>query len=205
MIVKPASFPMLGFDCVTQMTPALARGLYDNGMRFAVRYLGSLTVAERDDILGAGLALSCVTYSRAPGWMPTPGMGTADGARDVSNLHAAGIPQGATAWIDLEGVDPSATVDDVATWVTERGACLRAAGYDVGLYVGYQQPLNGAQLYALPNVDRYWRSLSQGVPEPSCGWSMLQLYKTTLIAGVQVDVDVVEYDHRDRLPLFVTP
>ena len=42
MVVQPAPFPALGFDCITTMDAARASALKAEGMKFAVRYLGSL-------------------------------------------------------------------------------------------------------------------------------------------------------------------
>lgn len=201
MVIKPAPFPALGFDCVTVMTPQRASALKAAGMSFAIRYLGSVTAAELKIILDAGLLFMPVTFSRAPGWVPTAAMGTSDGTLDVQHLQSAGIPQGCTVWIDLEGTAGSAPV--VAAWVNARATVIRAAGYDVGLYVGAGDVLNGQQLYSLAQVDRYWRSLS-AVPTPdTCGWCMMQLYKTIELAGTEIDVDCIQYDFRDRLPLMV--
>ncbi len=202
MFVRPASFPSLGIDCVTILDAVRCATLRQAGISFVVRYLGAISQAERDNILAAGLALSVVTYSRAEGWLPTSGMGTADGETDLAHLAAAGIPVGATVWIDLEGCGGAASA--AMEWVNERAAVLAEGGYDVGLYVGSFQPLSAEQLYAIPTVDRYWRSLSSGVPEPACGWSMIQLWPTTTIGGTEVDVDVVQQDHKGRLPLIIS-
>lgn len=204
MQVRPATFPSIGVDCVTALDAVRCAALRSAGVGFAVRYLGSLTVDEVGTILEAGLALMPVTYSRAPGWVPTHGMGTADGMQDLAHMQAAGLDaaRDCTVWIDLEGCAGSA--GDAAAWVTERSAVLHVAGYDVGLYVGAYQPLDGAQLYALPGVTKYWRSLSSGVPEPECGWCLIQLFPTTTIGGTSVDVDVVQHDHKGRVPMVVS-
>lgn len=201
MVVKPAPFPALGFDCITVMTPQRASALKAAGMTFAIRYLGSVTAAELQVILAAGLLFMPVTFSRAPGWIPSAGMGTADGNLDVQHLNQAGVPKGCTVWIDLEGCAGSAQA--VADWVNSRASVIRAAGYDVGLYVGAGDVLNGQQLYSLAQIDRYWKSLSD-VPTPAtCGFCMMQLWKTITLAGTEIDVDCIQYDYRDRLPMMV--
>lgn len=202
MVVKPAPFPALGFDCVTVLDATRAKALRAVGMTFAIRYLGSVTSAELTAILSSGLMFMPVTFSRAPGWVPTAAMGTTDGQTDVQNLKSAGIPEGCTVWIDLEGAAGSATA--VAAWVNARASIIRAAGYDVGLYVGAGDVLNGQQLYSLSQVDRYWKSLSE-VPAPDdCGFCMLQLWKTVTLAGTEVDVDCIQYDYQDRVPMVVS-
>ena len=202
MQLKPATFPSLGVDCITALDSVRCAALKAAGIGFAVRYLGSLGALETNAILNSGLGLMTVGYSRAPGWVPTAGMGAADGMQDVQHYHNAGLMVGSTVWIDLEGC--AGTVDQATGWIEERATVLHSAGMDVGLYVGAYQPLGATQLYALPSIDRYWRSLSSGVPEPACGWSMVQLYKTVVIGGTEVDVDVVQYDHKYRLPMMVT-
>ncbi len=201
MVIKLAPFPALGFDCDTVLTATSAAALKAAGMTFAIRYLGSVTAAELAAILGAGLMFMPVTFSRAPGWIPTAALGTSDGQTDVQHLTSAGIPKGCTVWIDLEGTAGSAAA--VAAWVNARAAVIKAAGYDVGLYVGAGDVLNGQQLYALAQIDRYWKSLSD-VPTPeNCGFSMLQLWKSIMLAGTFVDIDCIQYDYEDRLPLMV--
>lgn len=202
MNVQPAPFPALGFDTTTVMDASRVQGLKAAGMVFAIRYLGSLTSNEVAVILGGGLGLMPVTYSRMPGWSPTAEMGTEDGNLDVQHLTAAGLPKGCTVWIDLEGVSPTATAADTAAWVNARATVIRQAGYDVGLYVGSADLLSAQQLYALAQIDRYWHSLSD-VPTPSCGFALIQLYKTITLAGTEVDIDTVQYDYKDRLPLMV--
>lgn len=198
MVVQPAPFPALGYDCITVMDATRASALKAAGMAFAIRYLGSVTAAELAIILDAGLLFMPVTFSREPGWVPTPGMGTQDGQVDVQHLQALGLPKGCTVWIDLEGVASTVSAADVATWINDRAAVIQAAGYDAGLYVGAGDGLDGGQLYALANINRYWRSLSD-VPQPSCGWALMQLYKTVTLAGTEVDIDCVQFDFQDRL------
>jgi hypothetical protein len=202
MNIVQAPFPAFGFDCVTVMDQTRASALKAAGMAFAIRYLGSVTATELNIILNAGLLFMPVTFSRAPGWVPTVGMGTADGQTDVQHLTSASIPKGCTVWIDLEGTagGPQA----VADWVNERATVIQSAGYDVGLYVGSGDALNSQQLYSLAQIDRYWKSLSD-VPTPAgCGFCMMQLYKTITLAGTEIDVDCIQYDMRDRLPLMVS-
>lgn len=203
MQVIPAPFPSMGFDSVTAMDAVRAPALKAAGLNFSVRYLGSVTPAEVQIILDAGLLFSPVTYSRSPGWLPTSEMGISDGAQDVAHLQALGLPQGCTVWIDLEGVSLTATLQDLTDWINNRSLAIKNAGFDVGLYVGASDILDSAQLYALPYINRYWRSLSE-VPSPTCGFAMMQLYKSVIIANTLVDVDVIQYDFQDRLPLMVS-
>jgi hypothetical protein len=200
MKVVHAPFPSLGFDTVCPINEHTAPALKAAGMSFAIRYLGSVTSGELDIILNAGLLFMPVTFSRSPGWVPTTGMGIVDGKKDVEHLTQAGIPTGVSVWIDLEGVNGPANM--VSEWVNDRAGVLSSAGYIPGLYVGSGCVLNADQLYAL-RVTHYWKSLSMA-PEPHCGFCMIQLYKTTTVAGVEVDCDVICHDYKDRLPIMVS-
>lgn len=187
-----ATFPAMGVDTVENLA-GYAAGLKAAGMSFCCRYLGSLTATEAAAIWAASLAIMPVTFG---GWQPTPGWGIAAGGMHVRQAMGAGIPAGTTIWLDLEAdkADAASTIVGINDWAGE----VKAGGYDAGLYVGAGQPLNGQQLYALA-VDRYWKSFST-VPQPTCGWSMIQLYHTVTIAGANVDVDVLQYDYNGRLP-----
>ncbi len=197
MIVAPAAVGARAIDTVTHLDAAHCGALRAAGVDFVIRYLGGITPPEMATILDGWLGLSLVTFSRAPGWTPSAELGSTDAARDLVHLAELASPLGATVWIDLEGCagGPVAT----AGWVNARSAALRAAGYDVGLYVGAGEALDGEQLYALPHVDRYWKSLSR-VPEPTCGWSMLQRYPSTHVGGVWCDINDVQADTKGRTP-----
>jgi Domain of unknown function (DUF1906) len=197
-------------DTVSTITAPIAVALRDHPLtpvRAVARYLGSLTAAERDVIHGEGLAIVLVTFSKAPGWSPSASDGTSEGQRDVLALQALGAPQGVTVFTDLEGVNPALAAQSTLDWANARAAVQRVGGYDPGLYVGAEQPLNGSQLDQLV-VDRYWQGLSRltapGAPlgfvlEPLGGWNMRQLPHTTTMAGIPVDVNATSYDFRGRL------
>lgn len=189
MVIQPAPFPALGIDCVTVLDATSAAALKAQGISFAIRYLGSVTASELEAILDAGLLASVVTYADQ-----------FDGPSTIRELTALGIPEGVTVWLDVESVheDAQTLIASINNWASH----VSALGWQPGLYVGANQPLTGEQLYQL-RVVRYWKSMSQ-VTEPSCGWSMVQAYKTTTIAGTQVDVDYVTYDYQSRLPMMVS-
>lgn len=194
----------LGVDCVQVIANAgLAKGLYDAGFRFVVRYLGGVSSSEVDIILNAGLAFMPVGYSRKPGWLPSGGLGTMDGNNAVSHCTALGLPKNVTVWCDLEG--PGGHAQDVIDYVNAWAHCVQNAGYEAGLYVGYATLLTSEELYKLA-VTRYWHSLSRvtdsagQLAEPGCGWCMHQLSPSVGRAGVWVDVDVIGEDYKGRMP-----
>lgn len=189
-----------GVDCATPVTVDAARALKARGVDFVVRYLGQVTAAELAVLFDAGLGVELVTFSRAPGWDPSAELGTKDGDEDVARLVVElKIPPGMVVWIDLEGPAGDAAV--VAEWVSARASRLVNAGFIAGLYVGDGCVLNGEQLYALPEVTRYWRAFNYGIPEPACGFCQFQLYPPDIaMAGILVDLDFSQHDHGDRAP-----
>jgi hypothetical protein len=189
LIAKAAFVGARGIDTAAKiLTPADCHALRSDGIDFAIRYLPSLRSAEAADITDAGLALMAVCY--ADGF---------DGAATVAAAKAAALPPGVTIWADLESDHDSAAAVTAAVnaWAIQ----VKNAGYDAGLYVGCDQPLDADGLFHLA-VDRYWRSASW-VPEPSQrGYCMYQLRGASNVmrAGVLVDVDVIEQDKRGAVP-----
>jgi hypothetical protein len=203
MQIAPVPVGSRGADMVTVLTSSTAAGLKALGYDFVVRYLGGLSFTELSEILSAGLGCQLVTYSRAPGWLPTAAMGASDGANDVAQLKALGVPEGVLLWIDLEGSGDDAT--DTAGWVEARAAAIVAAGYVAGLYVGSGCVLDGPQLYALGSVTRYWRAYNAGIPEPDpAGFCQYQLFPGEMtVGGVLVDIDFAQQDYKGRVPIML--
>lgn len=195
-----------GTDSVQPIDLARARALKAWGLDFAIRYLGSVTSDEIDAILAAGLAFMPVTFGMKHGTPLTAALGSSYGATTVRQAQAAGIPKGATIWLDLE--DCTGTDAEVEAFVNAWCDPTGAAGYICGLYVGAGAILSSAQLYAL-HVTRYWQSLSKEVDqrgqlaEPACGWCMIQLYPSVHVAGLFADGDVIQRDYRGRVPSWV--
>lgn len=195
----------LGFDTVATIDATHAKNLYLEGMRFAVRYLGSLTSHEVDVLHATGLAVMPVTYGMKHGTILGKNLGANYGATTVRNAMIAGIPPGVTVWLDLE--DATGAAVDVIDFVSAWCGPIKTAGYMPGLYVGAGAVLSGPELYSLPVV-RYWQSLSREtdargqIAEPSCGWCMIQLFPTVTLGETSVDIDVVQKDYRGRLPMW---
>ena len=185
----PATIGARGFDTITAIGPAQASRLKSAGYDFAVRYLGSLSDMEVKTLNEAGIAVMGVTYG-----------GAFDGAAAVVNAREkAKLPPGTSLWLDLEGQDRHRTGADITTAANAWYDTVAAAGYLPGLYVGSGCVLDAGGLYRL-KFTRYWRSCSL-VPKPSCGWSCIQLYPPNqVVAGVQIDIDVIESDYRGRVP-----
>lgn len=201
-----ARFPALGVDTVAKIDASHAAALYGAGMRFAMRYLGSITAQEIAGLTGAGLMVSFICYPpQHSGWAPTASDGLARGKAAVVQAKALALPAGVTIWIDLEGCRGPASA--TTAWCEAFAAELVAAGYQAGLYVGAAPGgLNSAELYALKKVTRYWHSCSRSIPEPANrGYCLEQLYKPNqTIAGVVVDVNCVRHDFLGCLPTFLS-
>ena len=182
MIAVPAPYPSWLVDCDTTLTAQTAAGLRAAGAAGVLRYLGALSPTELALILDAGLLCGLVTF--ADQWDP---------ASVRAELQALGVPQGVCVAIDVESVHE--TADVVASRIDACSAAIASLGLLPALYVGADQPLDAAQLYARQTV-RYWRSMSL-VPEPRCGYSLAQ-GPTTVIAGVKVDIDYPRPDYYGR-------
>jgi hypothetical protein len=195
---------VIGFDSepfseggTKDQAAALARW----GARFFCGYLGSMTSARLDDVLAAGLAFMPVTYADR-----------FDGIDTVKALQALGVPRLTTVWLDLEGIS-SLSPQEIIAKSNGWGTIVRSAGYDPGIYVGEGQQLSSAELGAL-TVDRYWHGCSElydrnmEIASPfysrPIGWSVVQLFPPNqTVAGVKVDIDVIQQDYKGRLPLWV--
>lgn len=174
-----------GFDTVSTLDVNSAANLHAAGYDFAVRYLGSLTAPELAAILGGGLACMPVTYADHLG-DPT------------AQLAGLGLPVGVTVWLDVE-----AYTGDAPTLIARVNSWSRAvtlAGYEAGLYHGPGTPLDSVQLSALA-VTRYWHSCSSLQAQPARGYCMRQLRPDDVtVAGVVIDVDIIEQDYRGDVP-----
>ena len=197
MIATAARPFALGIDTVAPLTAENCAALKREGIAFAVRYLGSVSGGELAHILGAGLAFMPVTYAKAYSGMSA-----------INQLRMLGCPEGATVWLDLEG-ETSAPAD-LSAKINAWAGQIIAGGYEAGLYVGAGCVLTSEELYQL-RVTRYWDSCSREIDRngraaaPKCDFCMTQLRPfNTTIAGVVVDVDVVQRDVMGRLPTWVT-
>ena len=110
-----------GFDANMALTTSQARQLLDAGFAFCLRYLSraarqpasDLTTAEARRILSAKLALMPVQHVAPEGWVPTAGLGAANGSHAAQHALDIVFPHGVNVWLDLEGIAPSAPSQDV--------------------------------------------------------------------------------------------
>jgi hypothetical protein len=190
-----------GVDTVTPFTAAIAAKFKAAGYEFVVRYLGAVHPEELQAILGAGLALLMVGYSRRPGWQPTAALGVEDGDNAVLHAQQAGLPKGMTLYCDLEGPASSTTAADCIAYVNAWADAVSAAGYIAGLYVGYGVPLTPQQLYQDLHVTAYWHSCSKVQNVAVRGYQMIQQAPgNQMCLGVLVDFDVIQTDANGDTP-----
>ena len=146
------------------------------------------------------MAVQHVMYA---GWNPTSQLGESNGNSVALNAAAAGLPEGITIWLDLEGISPVSTSADVVAYCNAWFTIVNAAGYRTGLYVGANSILTSQQLYDNLNVSAYWQSGSI-VPMVSVrGYCMIQTISNSYkIAGVSYDQDVIQPDNLGNLPVW---
>lgn len=111
-------------------------------------------------------------------------------------LHGAGLVEpGLTVWLDWEAVPAQETPQAAVAWINAWAHEVQQAGLVPGLYVGADQPLSGADLYADLVVTRYWRACSASVPPVAQrGYCLVQTACDQVIAGVTVDEDQAQRD-----------
>lgn len=199
----------LGCDVTDPINPASARQFFNKGFRFIVRYVGrndgsknfvDLTQEEGQTIVDAGLGLGVVQHPLAAGWKPTRNMGASFGAAAAQLCGAAGVPEGATVWADLEGVAKSVTTQDVIDYCNAWHDEVAAVGYVPGVYIGANPGLTADQLYWDLRAKSYWRggsSEAAGVPLdiPHRGYQMTQ--RITGSGDTEFDSDVIKTDNFD--------
>jgi hypothetical protein len=183
------------FDTVAEYTPTNMRAMSDAGADGFVMYLGGNATTEAiANAHGLRKGVALVNYSRAPLWTPSATLGEGDATTSLLRLTKLQVPtEGLVDACDLETPGAGDLDGYVQAWCKIVGDQGRIAGAYVGAGLGR----SAAQIYGWPFM-RYWRSCSQ-VPEPGCGWSMIQLYPPNLTrGGVQVDVDIACEDYRGR-------
>jgi Domain of unknown function (DUF1906) len=208
--VKVVDIPpgAMGADMLTPLSPSVAFALYSfvlpgtrTQLTFIVRYLENLTASELAGDLASGLGVALVSESRANGWLPNAGEGSADALRAVTKARALGVDPGMVLFCDLEGM--SGTAQDTTDYCIAWCDVVSRAGYIPGAYIGDSVPLTAQQLYLLP-FQRYWHSLSMVQNVATAGYTMFQGFPTMNLGlstgALAVDLDVVFRDYKGRVP-----
>jgi hypothetical protein len=204
VLVQAAPSGARGIDTITPFSPQLAASFKAAGYQFIVRYLGAIDVRERDAILGAGLGLLVVGYSRRAGWEPSAAIGEADGQAAVQHAGKAELMAGMSIYCDMEGPAGSTTAADCIGYVNAWAKPVIDAGYRAGIYVGYGIPLTPRQLYQDLIVTGYWHSVSRVQDVAVRGYQMIQQPPgNRLELGIKVDVDQIDADRNGDTPYWM--
>ena len=118
----------LGFDTTARLDATTAGLFRQSGFSFCLRYIsrkdfvgtatggsGSLSRAEVEAILSAGLALMPVQYG-AKGLAPTAELGTQVGTHAAANASALGFAPSCSLWCDVESVAEDASTEQVVAY-----------------------------------------------------------------------------------------
>lgn len=196
-------------DTTQRLTRQNCAALKAAGIKGVIRYLPELTREEIQDIFAEGLGLMLVAHVRYEGWKPTMSMGASDAEHVGRRAQALGIPMGAMIWCDLEGI--GGTADDTVAYGNAWVTMQRTFHFEAGAYVGAGIPLDGAALYKRLLFIAYWKSLSWVPMVDVRGYRMYQLTPepkdikrgATIVAGVPVDVNVTQFDHKGSPPTWL--
>jgi hypothetical protein len=199
-LVQGAPTGSIGFDTDTKLNPDLAKRFRQSGYQFCLRYLSleaensyDLDHDEAQAILDAGLALMPVQHVRYAGWSPNASLGIQTGNHAADNMLQIGFPSRVNAWLDLEGINPNATAEDVIDYCNSWYEAVAQPGYLPGLYVGANSILDSQQLYSDLKFQHYWHSLSI-VPDVAVrGYQMIQSDGGT-VYGISIDKNLTQAD-----------
>lgn len=193
--MKVVSVPdgALGFDCYEPLSLAaldvLARASYGGEtFRFVVRYVETLTIPERDNVLDRQLGL--MTVGIAPDdsmHSPSSDFGTRDGLHAVARLQTLGILPGVTHSGDTEGTTTATKVQIISYENALYDELVKHP--EPGFYDGWGDPLNAAELYEDLKFARYWASSLKTTAPAVRGFGLVQEVENIKIGGYAIDVN----------------
>ena len=201
--LKTLSVQTRVIDAATPLDAHSAGVLKSVGIQAVVQYAPAMDRTRLAAILSTGLALMLIGgYADKPDtWSPSGDLGRTEGQTSVLRARTCSYQQGAVLWCDIETPNLAATAQDILDYGNSWAAEVIAAGYLPGVYVGSNVRLTAQQLYSMKFV-RYWRAGCVGIPEPSCGWAMIQLSPLDqVLQGIGVDYDIVQGDEKGRYPV----
>jgi Domain of unknown function (DUF1906) len=200
------------FDTDTPVAAETAAAFVTKSYQGCLRYLsletpqqpGDLTTEEAEGILAAGLALMAVQHVLDDGWLPTQELGRKHGRAAGLNAEQVDFPPGVCLWLDLEGVNASATDEEIVEYCEAWYDAVSSYFYMPGLYVGPNCLLTGEQLWSLP-FQHYWRSAAVVPDVAHRGYQMTQQLVTALVAGIAVDDDTANADNLGGQAIWLAP
>ena len=205
LIVKPSTPNVRGIDTIARITYEQALALYADGFRFAVRYLGHISMAEVIDITSAKMALLFVAgYSRRPGWVPTASIGALDGGQAIEHLKELEAV-GTSTYVDFEGPGEPLGIKqeklDCLLYGNAAAHAIQQGGSPAGVYIGYGLPFTAIELYWSFAFTGYWKSLSM-VPDVAVrGYQMIQHGPANQsVCGLTVDINTIQADNKGNVP-----
>jgi hypothetical protein len=148
-----------------------------------------LSLSEAEDILNAGLALMVVQHVDNPGWVPTPDLGNQYGDCAAQFTNEAGIIKGVNVFLDLEGIAAGTNTQDIVGYCNNWFNRVVAAGYEPGIYIGYDVLLSPNDLYSQLRFTHYWKAGGTVTDVATRGYQMVQT-----IAG-DFDSDLTQNDN----------
>jgi hypothetical protein len=148
-----------------------------------------LSLQEAQNILDAGLALMVVQHPDLPGWVPTPDLGNEYGRCAAQFAIEAGIIAGVNVFLDLEGIAAGTNPQDIVDYCNNWFNQAAAAGYEPGIYIGYDVWLSPDDLYSKLRFNHFWRAGGDIPDVANRGYQMIQT-----IAG-NFDSDVTQNDN----------
>ncbi len=215
--VQKAPPGVLGVDTASRLSFDTAKTLRHLEYHFCARYLSlstpqssrDLSAQEAADILRAGLALIPVQHVLQAGWSPNGALGTAHGRAALQNARQLGIPAGVNVWCDLEGIKQGTSDQDIIDYCNAWYDAVRSggAGYEPGLYVGFDAFLDSTQLHEKLQFTHYW-SAPNATPVARRGYQLIQLLPLDRKldgVDVNVDVDVTQQDQQGDSVLWLAP
>jgi hypothetical protein len=204
LAVKPIPIRANLVDTEETLTLDMIRGIKADGNHGIIAYLGgNLTPELIENCASENMGLVPVNFSRAAGWTPTANLGEIDAMASLRRLAMLGLPTvGLNDWCDLEGCSSDPTEYCKAWCGVELGS---TTGIVPASYGGAEMMLTGRQWFLLP-FRGYWHGDSRRVPEPDCGFQLIQLFPPNQhVAGAQVDYTIAQRDWEGRAPTWIVP
>ena len=158
--------------------------------------------ADVDNALQAGIAVALFQGYWPQAWSDAAEATTR--ANDaLSAAKSVNYPKNAVIWLDCE--EMNITAIQAIDWINAWSKIVHDAGYEAGVYIGDNCPLNGTQWYEdLPWVTHYWKSPSQAIPEVAVrGYQLIQESLSQDLNGHSVDFDIATTDQKGGTPVFM--
>jgi hypothetical protein len=216
--VQAASPGLIGFDhSAGALSLAQAKTFAAKGFRFCVRYVSrtdetraghqqsgtpDLSAEEAQNILDAGMALMVVQHVAPPGWSPTLDLGQQYGENAAHYASVAGLLPGVNVWLDLEGIKQGTAHQDIVKYCNAWFDAVATAGYEPGVYVGFDVFLSPDELFLDLKFKHYWRAAGDIPDIAHRGYQLIQHVDDS--GASEFDRDVTRTDDLNGTVLWQT-